>query len=158
MRLIDHDGKQRGVMSIYEARKTAEDLGYDLVEVAPNSVPPVCRIMDFGKYKYEQSKKSHAQKLHQKGTHLKEVKFRPYTSEHDLEVKLRNVRRFLEEGNKVKITVMFRGREMIYQRESGSALLDKVTQNIGGLGNVDQQPTKEGRNMTMVLSPKPVKT
>ena len=155
--VIGLDGEQLGVMHSFDARKKAEELGFDLVEVAPNSQPPVCRIMDFGRYKYEQSKKSHGQKTSQKGSQLKEVKFRPYTGDHDLEVKLRNVRRFLEEGNKVKITLMFRGREMVYQHKSGTALMGKIVEKIGELGNVDQQPSKEGRNMIMVLSPKPVK-
>lgn len=146
-----------GILPIREALEKAEAEGYDLVEVAPHTVPPVCRIMDYGKYKYEQSKKLHAQKLHQKGTHLKEVKLRPYTGPHDLEFKLRHVKRFLEEGNKVKITLMFRGREMAYL-DIGKSVMDKVLQGVSGLGSVEQQPIMEGRNMIMLLTPKSTKT
>jgi translation initiation factor IF-3 len=157
VRVIGLEGEQLGILPTREAIKKAEEVGYDLVEVAPTNNPPVCRIMDYGKYKYEQSKKLHAQKLHQKGTHVKEVKLRPYTSPHDLEVKLRHVKRFLEEGNKVKITLMFRGREMAYQ-DAGKAVMDKVIQNVSGYGSVEQQPTMEGRNLVMLLTPKSTKS
>ena len=157
VRVIGHEGEQLGILPVREAIKKAEEVGYDLVEVAPTNNPPVCRIMDYGKYKYEQSKKLHAQKLHQKGTHVKEVKLRPYTSPHDLEVKLRHVKRFLEESNKVKITLMFRGREMAHQ-EMGKTVMDKVIQNVSGHGSVEQQPTMEGRNLVMLLTPKSTKS
>ena len=157
VRVIGLEGEQLGVLPVREAMMKAEEVGYDLVEVAPTNNPPVCRIMDYGKYKYELSKKLHAQKLHQKGTHVKEVKLRPYTSSHDLEVKLRHVKRFLEEGNKVKITLMFRGREMAY-KELGRAVMAKVVQNVSGFGNVEQPPTMEGRNLIMLLIPKPTKS
>jgi len=154
--VIDAEGEQLGILPIREAIKKAEEAGFDLVEVAPTNNPPVCRIMDYGKYKYEQSKKLHAQKHHQKGTHLKEVKLRPYTSQHDLGFKLRHVKRFLEEGNKVKITLMFRGREMAYQHK-GKDVLEKVIADISGQGNVEQRPTMEGRNMVMLIIPKAAK-
>ena len=156
VRIIGLEGEQLGILPIQEAMKKAEEEGFDLVEVAPTNNPPVCRIMDYGKYKYEQSKKLHAQKLHQKGTHLKEVKLRPYTGPHDLEVKLRNVKRFLEEGNKVKITLMFRGREMAYL-QMGKTVMEKVVQNVSALGSVEQHPTMEGRSMIMLLAPKAAK-
>jgi len=143
VRVIGLEGDQLGILPIHEAMKKAEEEGFDLVEVAPTNNPPVCRIMDYGKYKYEQSKKLHAQKLHQKGTHLKEVK-------------LRNVKRFLEEGNKVKITLMFRGREMAYL-QMGKTIMEKVVQNVSALGSVEQHPTMEGRSMIMLLAPKAAK-
>jgi translation initiation factor IF-3 len=136
-----------------EAQKKAEELGYDLVEVAPTSQPPVCRIMDYGKYKYEQSKKQHSTKLHQKGTRLKEIKLRPYTDKHDLEFKTQHIRDFLKVGNKVKVTLMFRGREMGYQAR-GREVLGKLTETVMELGFVEQPPRMEGRNMIMILSPK----
>ncbi len=150
------EGEQLGILPVRDAMAKAEEAGLDLVEVAPTNSPPVCRIMDYGKYKYELSKKMHAQKVHQKGTHLKEVKMRPFTSQHDLDFKLRHIKRFLEEGNKVKVTVMFRGREMAYQQK-GRDLLQKVSEDIGAQGNVEQKPTMEGRNMIMMVTPKPVK-
>ena len=158
VRLIGLQGEQVGILPVNEALKLAEEQGYDLVEVAPQANPPVCRIMDYGKFKYEQSKKSHAQRLHQKGSQLKEVKFRPFTSDHDLEIKLRHVRRFLDEGNKVKITVMFRGREMVYQQRMGNALLEKVLKQIAPLGSADQQPSIEGRNVVLILTPRSTKS
>jgi translation initiation factor IF-3 len=125
----------------------------DLVEVAPTATPPVCRIMDYGKYKYEQTKKQHAAKQHQRGTQLKEVKFRPYTSQHDVEYKLRHVRDFLAGGHKVKLTVMFRGREMAHQ-EAGLVLLDRLKTALAEVSTPDHSPRTEGRNMLMIVSPK----
>jgi len=156
VRVIGLEGEQLGILPVREAIKKAEEVGYDLVEVAPTNNPPVCRIMDYGKYKYEQSKKLHAQKLHQKGTHVKEVKLRPYTGPHDLEFKLRHVKQFLEEGNKVKITLMFRGRELAHQ-DMGKVVMEKVIRNVSVCGSVEQPPTMEGRNLVMLLTPKSVK-
>lgn len=128
-------------------------MGFDLVEVAPTAQPPVCKIMDFGKYKYELSKKAHTAKQHQKGTHLKEVKLRPRTDRHDLETKVRQIREFLADGNKTKVTVMFRGREMAYQ-EMGRTMLEKVIASLGGVGQIEQPPRFEGRLLVMVIAPK----
>ena len=153
MRVIGPEGEQLGVKPTREAQTHAEEMGYDLVEVAPTAVPPVCRIMDYGKYKYEQSKKEHSSRSHQKGTQLKEVKFRPRTGQHDLDYKVRHIREFLGAGNKVKITLMFRGREMAYTGQ-GKTLLEKVTESVTDLGTVENTPRLEGRNMIMFLSPK----
>ncbi|HXC61769.1 MAG TPA: translation initiation factor IF-3, partial [Nitrospiria bacterium] len=114
VRAIGPEGEQLGVLPIRDALKKAEELGYDLVEIAPTAKPPVCRIMDYGKYKYEQSKKQHTAKMHQRSMLVKEIKLRPQTDKHDLEFKIRHMREFLEEGHKVKVTLMFRGREMTY--------------------------------------------
>jgi translation initiation factor IF-3 len=142
-----------GILPTREAIKKAEELGYDLVEVAPTSQPPVCRIMDYGKYKYEQSKKQHATKHHQRATQLKEIKLRPRTDKHDLETKIRHIREFLEEGHKVKITLMFRGREMAYL-DSGRAVLDRMGEALNSHGQMDQAPRLEGKNMYMIYTPK----
>ena len=139
-------------MTTIGALKKAEEMGYDLVEVAPMSQPPVCKIMDFGKYKYELSKKAHTAKQHQKGTHLKEVKLRPRTDQHDLETKVRQMKEFLADGNKTKVTVMFRGREMAYQ-QMGRAMLDKVLALVGSGAQIEQHPRQEGRFLSMVLAP-----
>ncbi len=139
-------------MTTIDALKKAEEMGYDLVEVAPMSQPPVCKIMDFGKYKYELSKKAHTAKQHQKGTHLKEVKLRPRTDQHDLETKVRQMKGFLADGNKTKVTVMFRGREMAYQ-QMGRAMLDKVLALVGSGAQIEQHPRQEGRFLSMVLAP-----
>ncbi len=148
------EGEQLGILQTREAIAKAAELGYDLVEVAPMSQPPVCRIMDYGKYKYEQNKKQHAMKQHQKTTHIKEIKLRPHTNKHDLDFKIRHVREFLEASDKVKVTMMFRGREMAYL-DAGRATLKKVIEEIGELGVIEQQPRLEGRNMVLILSPKP---
>lgn len=145
-----------GIMSARDAVKKAEELGFDLVEVAPTSNPPVCRIMDFGKYKYEQSKKEHATKLNQKGTHIKEVKLRPYTGEHDLDFKIRHARDFLEAGNKVKITLMFRGREMAYQAR-GREIMAQIQQSLVDAGQPEYPPKMEGNAMVMIVVPKSAK-
>lgn len=126
----------------------------DLVEVAPTSAPPVCRIMDYGKYRYEQSKKQHQARVHQKGMQLKEIKLRPRTSAHDMEIKVRSARRFLEERNKAKITLTFRGREMAYQN-MGREVMEKFAEGIKDVGQVEHPPKMEGRSMVMVLMPKP---
>ncbi len=153
VRVIGPEGEKLSVMPTREAQKKAEDMGFDLVEVAPTAQPPVCRIMDYGKYKYEQSKKRHQTKVHQKGAHLKEIKMRPRTDKHDLDFKVAHIREFLEAGNKVKVTLMFRGREMAYINQ-GKAVLDKVTAALIDIGTVEQQPRLEGRNMIAFLVPK----
>lgn len=131
----------------------AEEAGLDLVEVSPNADPPVCRIMDYGKYLFEQSKKAHSAKRKQKQIQVKEVKFRPTTEEGDYQVKLRNLVRFLEDGDKAKVTLRFRGREMLHQ-ELGRKLLDRVQQDLAELAQVEQMPKLEGRQMVMVLAPR----
>jgi translation initiation factor IF-3 len=157
VRAIGPQGEQIGILPTRDAvRKAQEEYGLDLVEVAPTAAPPVCRIMDYGKYKYEQSKKDHATKQHQKGTQIKEVKFRPYTDKHDLDFKVRHIREFLSLGNKVKVTVMFRGREMAYQ-QMGRNLLQQVAQEIKENGQFESPPKMEGHNMTMILLPKAAK-
>ncbi len=130
----------------------AEKAGLDLVEVAPNSEPPVCRIMDHGKHRYQQSKKAHGAKKSQSTVHLKEIRIRPKTEEHDLQVKLRHIERFLKQNNKVKVTMMFRGREIVYA-EKGKQVMEDIKNRLGEICVVDQFPKREGRNMIMVLSP-----
>jgi translation initiation factor IF-3 len=151
VRVISSEGEQLGILSVREAISKAEDLGLDLVEVAPNAVPPVCRIMDFGKYKYELNKKAQESKKHQTVIAVKEIKFRPRTDDHDVNFKLNNIKRFLAEGDKVKVSVMFRGREMAHQ-ELGKALLDRVVQELQGIAVVEQSPRMEGRNMFLLVS------
>ena len=153
VRVIADDGAQLGILPIFEAVKAAEERGLDLVEVAPLAEPPVCKIMDFGKYKYEQAKKAHESKKNQKIVQLKEVKMRPGTDVHDYTFKLNNAKRFLEEGNKVKVTVVFRGREMAHT-DLGSVLLNKVVADIQEAGNIEQMPKQEGRALSMVIAPK----
>ncbi len=153
VRVIADDGAQLGILPVFEAIRAAEERGLDLVEVAPQAVPPVCKIMDFGKYKYEQAKKAHESKKHQKIIQLKEVKMRPGTDVHDYNFKLNNAKRFLGEGNKVKVTVIFRGREMAHT-ELGNALLNKVVVDIQEAGNIEQMPKQEGRALSMVIAPK----
>jgi len=153
VRLIGADGKQVGVVSTVEARQMAEAEGLDLVEISPNVSPPVCRIMNFGKFQYEESKRKHAAKRKQKQIQIKEVKFRPGTDVGDYQVKLRNLIRFLENGDKAKITLRFRGREMAHQ-ELGFQLLKRVEADLKDYGTVEQYPRLEGRQMVMVLNPK----
>ena len=154
VRVIGAEGEQLGILKTSEALRQARDAGYDLVEVAPTAEPPVCRIMDHGKFKYEQSKKEHRMRLNQKSTQVKEVKFRPGTDEGDYQVKLRNLTRFLEEGNKGKVTLRFRGREMAHQ-SLGIDLLNRIKEDLGDLAVVESFPNKvEGRQMTMMLAPK----
>ncbi|MFY9270775.1 MAG: translation initiation factor IF-3 [Candidatus Manganitrophaceae bacterium] len=156
VRVIGPEGEQLGIISSRDAVKKAEEFGLDLVEVAPTSVPPVCRILDFGKYKYEQSKKEHSAKLHQKGTQLKEIKFRPFTGEHDLDFKVKHAKDFLTAGHKVKISLMFRGREMAH-REKGRGLVTQIQQQLQDLGQPEHPPKMEGNSMVMILIPKPTK-
>lgn len=153
MRVVDDEGAQLGVMSLYAALTAAQEAGLDLVEVSPNVDPPVCRIMDFGKYLFEQKKKAQAAKKKQTQSSLKEVKFRPGTEEGDYQVKLRNLVRFLEDGDKAKVTLRFRGREMLHQ-ELGRKLLERVKIDLDEISQVEQFPKLEGRQMVMVLSPK----
>jgi translation initiation factor IF-3 len=148
--VIGSGGEQLGVMAPEDAVRRAEEEGLDLVEVAPNSNPPVCRIMDYGRYKYEQKKKSGKSKGH--AASLKEVKLRPRTDQHDLDFKLRNARRFLMEGDKVKVTVMFRGREIVHTA-LGRQQLDKVKDMLGPLASVENPPRMEGRFLSMILVP-----
>ncbi len=153
VRLIDAEGNQAGVVSIREALAKAQEAALDLVEIAPTAKPPVCRIMDYGKFLFEQNKKRHAAKKKQKQIQVKEIKFRPGTDEGDYQVKLRNLIRFLEEGDKAKITLRFRGRELAHQ-EIGMQLLKRVETDLAEHGVVEQFPKMEGRQMIMVLSPK----
>lgn len=140
-------------MSLEDALKMAEDAELDLVEVAPDADPPVCRIMDYGKFKFEENKKRHAAKKKQKQIHIKEVKFRPGTEEGDYQVKLRNLIRFLNNGDKAKVTLRFRGREMAHQ-ELGKQLLERVENDLAEIATVEQFPRMEGRQMVMVVAPK----
>ncbi len=153
IRLQGAEGEQLGIVSLYEALRQAEEAELDLVEIAPNAQPPVCRLMDYGKFKYQNAKKLHAAKLKQKQIQIKEVKFRPGTDENDYQIKLRNVIRFLEEGDKAKITLRFRGREMAHQ-EIGMAQLKRIEADLVELAVVEQFPKLEGRQMVMMLAPK----
>ncbi len=151
--MISAEGDKLGAVKLRQALQQAEEAGLDLVEIAPQATPPVCRIMDYGKYRFEQSKKLTLQKKKQKQVQLKEIKMRPGTDVGDYQVKLRSALRFLEDGDKVKFTVRFRGREMAYQ-EQGQALLRRVEQDIGELGLIEQRPKLEGKQITMVIGPK----
>ncbi len=153
VRVIDSEGEQRGVMGVAAAIDIARGEGLDLVEVAPTADPPVCRIMDFGKYLFEQNKKAQSARRKQKQVHVKEIKFRPGTDEGDYKVKLRKLVQFLESGDKTKITLRFRGREMAHQ-ELGANLLKRVREDLAEYGVVEQMPQMEGRQMIMVMSPK----
>jgi translation initiation factor IF-3 len=141
-------------LTIEAALEKAQEFGFDLVEVNPMAKPPVCKIMDYGKFKYEEKKKASEAKKKQVVVHLKEVKLRPKTEDHDYEFKVRNVKRFLEEGNKARITIMFRGREITH-RELGQALLDDVVKDVKEVGIIEQPPRMEGRQMFMILAPNP---
>lgn len=153
MRLIGVNGEQVGVVRLADANAMAEEAGVDLVEIAPTAQPPVCRLMDYGKFRYQESKKKHDAKLKQKQVQIKEIKFRPNTDEGDYNIKLRNLINFLNEGDKVKVTLRFRGREMAHQ-EFGMRLLERVKQDLDSHAIVEQFPKMEGRQMVMVLSPK----
>ena len=142
-----------GVLATPEAFRRAQELGYDLVEVAPTSQPPVCRIMDYGKYRYEQSKKEHQSRRHQKSTQVKEIKLRPRTDKHDLEIKIKQIEGFLAEGNKTKVTVTFRGREMTNQ-ELGRAVMASVIEHLAASGAVEYKPRMEGRSLIAIFTPK----
>lgn len=151
--IIDETSEQLGVVSIREALARAEELQLDLVEISPNANPPVCKIMDFGKFKYYEQKKAHAAKQNQKQVHVKEIKFRPVTDDHDYEIKMRNAKRFLEDGDKVKFIVQFRGREMAHQ-ELGLRYLLRAEQDLIDLVVVESKPKVEGRNAIMIVAPK----
>ncbi len=153
IRLIDSEGEQAGIVPVEEALSSAEEVGLDLVEVASNSDPPVCRIMDFGKYKYEQSKKLQESKKKATVILVKEVKIRPKTEEHDYQFKLRNIRKFLGQKNKTKVSLMFRGREIAYAN-LGRGLLERIALDVEDVGVVESMPKLEGRNMIMILAPK----
>jgi translation initiation factor IF-3 len=152
IRLIGADGENVGVISPARALEMAEEAGLDLVEISPNATPPVCKIMDFGKYKYEQQKREAEARKKQKTIEVKEVKFRPGTDTHDYEVKMRNVMRFLEGGDKVKITLRFRGREMAHQN-LGRDLLERIAGDVEGVGRIENIPKMEGRQMIMIIGP-----
>lgn len=153
VRLVGADGEQVGVVPIEEAKRAAAERELDLVEVAPMARPPVVKVMDYGKYRFEQAKAAKAAKKKQHIIHLKEVKYRPGVSDHDFDFKTRHARRFLEEGNKVKLTMMFRGRQVTHP-ELGRKVLLRVFAELGDVAKVEMQPKLEGRNMTMVLAPK----
>ncbi|MEM6943350.1 MAG: translation initiation factor IF-3 [Pseudomonadota bacterium] len=152
IRLIDENGDNVGVVRPEEGVAMAEEVGLDLVEISPNAAPPVCKIMDFGKFKYETQKKAAEARKKQKVIEVKEVKFRPNIDTHDYDVKMRSVHKFLGEGDKVKVTLRFRGREMAHQ-ELGRDLLQRVAGDIEELGKVESMPKLEGRQMTMVIAP-----
>jgi len=152
VRVIDQEGKQLGILPIVEALRLAASSELDLVEVSSKSDPPVCRIMDYGKFKYQQSKKAHDAKKKQAVVHLKEVKMRPKTEEHDFQFKLRHIERFLKEGNKTKVTIVFRGRELAHP-DIGRNLLNRVTEGTKEWGKVEQPPKFEGRNFIVILAP-----
>jgi translation initiation factor IF-3 len=153
VRVIDMEGKQLGVISLNEALAEAAKAGLDLVEVSPTAAPPVCRIMDYGKFRYQQSKKVQVSKKSQTVIQVKEIRIRPKTEAHDLEVKIKHVVKFLEQHNKVKISMMFRGREIAYT-EIGRKIMENIKETLGDSCVIDQQPKLEGRNMVMILSPK----
>jgi len=153
VRLVGADGEMIGVVSTREALSAAEEAGLDLVEISPNADPPVCKILDFGKYKYEQQKKRNEARKKQKVIEVKEIKLRPNIDDHDYDVKMRSATSFLEEGDKVKVTMRFRGREMMHQ-ELGMNVLMRVKEQLEPLAKVEQIPQLEGRQMTMVLAPK----
>ncbi len=153
MRLVGVEGEQIGIVAVAEALRLSDEAELDLVEIAPMAEPPVCRIMDYGKFKYAESKKQHEAKLKQKQIQIKEVKFRPSTDEGDYNIKLRNLIRFLGEGDKTKVTLRFRGREIAHQ-ELGQRLMERVRTDLEEHGAVEQFPRMEGRQMVMVLAPK----
>ena len=153
IRLIDAEGGQKGVVSLEDALAASEEVGLDLVEISPQADPPVCRLMDFGKFLFQQNKKRQAANKRQQQVHVKEVKFRPGTEEGDYQTKLRNLKRFLNHGDKTKVTLWFRGREMRHQ-ELGLKLLQRVEADLDELAKVEQFPKLEGRRMSMVLSPR----
>lgn len=153
VRLLGSEGEQLGIVSLADAQQRAETAELDLVEIAPTAKPPVCRIMDYGKFKYREAKKAHEAKLKQKQIQVKEVKFRPGTDDGDYNIKVRNLKRFLEEGDKTKITLRFRGREMAHQ-ELGLALLKRVEADLAEIGAVEQFPKMEGRQMVMMVGPR----
>ncbi|HEY5088577.1 MAG TPA: translation initiation factor IF-3 [Polyangia bacterium] len=153
VRVIGADGAQVGVIPTHEALRMAEEMGLELVEVNPRAAPPVCKIMDFGKFKYETSKKEKASRKHQSTIVLKEIKLRPKTDEHDFDFKVKHIRRFLAEGNKCKLVIVFRGREIVHP-ETGHAMLDQVVKAVNDVAMVEQRPMMEGRRMVMTIGPR----
>ncbi len=153
LRVIGADGEQLGILQRNEALALAREAGLDLVEVAATSEPPVCRIMDYGKFKYEQQKKKQEAKKRQTVVQIKEIKVRPKTDDHDYDTKLRHIRRFLEDGDRCKITVFFRGREIVH-KDRGLAILERVVQDLAEVAKVEQEPRAEGRTLQMLLVPK----
>lgn len=154
VRLIGPDGEQLGIVPVKDGLEKARTHDLDLVEVSPNSRPPVCRILDYGKFKYEQAKKERLAKKRQHSFQLKEMRYRPKIDEHDYQFKLRHVREFLSSGSKVRAFVMFRGRELAYT-DRGKVLLERVAEDMSDIANIDMQPKREGRHMSMILGPKP---
>jgi translation initiation factor IF-3 len=152
VRLINEKGEQVGVIAIDEALKYAQEQDLDLVEVSPESKPPVCRVLDYSKYKYEQEQKAKAARKHQQQVNVREIKLRPKIAQHDYETKRGHVERFLRDADKVKVTIMFRGREMTHP-ERGRMLLDRMVEDLGELATIESEPLQEGRNMTMLLAP-----
>ncbi|MDX8391907.1 MAG: translation initiation factor IF-3 [Mariprofundaceae bacterium] len=152
VRVIGSDGEQAGVLTLAQAIAKAEDEGLDLVMMSPNAEPPVCKVMDYGKFKYEQSKKANLAKKRQHVMQVKEVKVRASTDQHDLDVKLSNARKFLQDGNKVKLSMRFRGREMVYASR-GAEQLKKIAEELKELGKVEHMPNMEGRQMIMIIGP-----
>ena len=153
VRLIDHNGENVGVVGIENALERAEQVELDLVELSPNANPPVCKILDFGKYKYEAQKKANVARKKQKTVEVKEIKMRPGIEIHDYDVKMRSIQRFITEGDKVKVTLRFRGREMVHQ-DRGMNVLQRVREDLGEIAKVEQFPRMEGRLLTMVVAPK----
>jgi translation initiation factor IF-3 len=153
VQLIDADGRNRGVVDLAEAQQAAEEAGLDLVEIVPSATPPVCKVLDYGKYRFLEQKKSAEARKKQKVVEVKEIKLRPGIDEHDYGVKMKAVRRFFEEGDKVKVTLRFRGREMAHQ-DLGLRLLERVKSEIANIAKVEAEPSIEGRQMIMVLAPK----
>jgi translation initiation factor IF-3 len=153
VRVIGADGSQVGILPTHEALKLADEQGLELVEVNPRAAPPVCKIMDFGRFKYETSKKEKASRKHQSTIVLKEIKLRPKTDEHDFDFKVKHIRRFLSEGNKCKLVVVFRGREIVHP-EMGQAMLDQVVKAVSDIAMVEQRPMMEGRRMVMIIGPR----
>ena len=151
--LIDKDGQNLGTIPIAEALVKAQEAGLDLVEISPNATPPVCKLLDYGKYKYQEQKKQAEARKKQKVVEVKEIKFRPMIDDHDYDVKMRSMQRFFEEGDKVKVTLRFRGREMAHQ-ELGIQLLNRVKDDTGKIAKVESEPRFEGRQMVMVLAPR----
>ncbi len=154
VRVIAADGEQVGVLPTRQAIAMAEEDGLDLVEVSPTAKPPVCRIMDYGKYRYEQSKKQNEARKKQSVVEVKEIKLRPKTEKHDLDFKIRNIRKFLDQNNKVKVTLRFRGREIVYADTLGREVLEKIANELEDVATVVQQPGMEGRQLVMMVAPK----
>jgi translation initiation factor IF-3 len=152
VRLIDENGQQVGIMRTQEALRQAQERDLDLVEVAPDAKPPVCRILDYSKYKYEQNQKQKAARKHQQQINVREIKFRPKIAQHDYDTKKGHVERFLKGRDKVKVTIMFRGREMAHP-ERGEMILNRLAEDLGDLAVIEQRPQQDGRNMTMMLAP-----